>query len=130
MAFFWLSEEAFLRDFAGDIEPSKARALYAVQEPGADALPSTKTTTAAWQVKPTWYQVSTQDRTIDPDLERFLAKRMKATTIELESSHLSLIAGAAAPAPPGGRLLATAFRVLSTFAAGFARSFRIVRKVA
>jgi pimeloyl-ACP methyl ester carboxylesterase len=89
--FFWLSEEAFLRDFAGDIEPSRARALYAVQEPGADALPNTKTTTAAWQVKPAWYQVSTQDRTIDPELERFLAKRMKATTIELESSHLSLI---------------------------------------
>src|SRR5882672_2557441 len=36
---FWLSEEAFLRDFAGDVEPSKARALYAVQGRGADALP-------------------------------------------------------------------------------------------
>jgi pimeloyl-ACP methyl ester carboxylesterase len=89
--FFWLSEEAFLRDFAGDIEPSRARALYAVQGRGADALPNTKTTTAAWRVKPTWYQVSTVDRTIDPELERFLAKRMKATTIELESSHVSLV---------------------------------------
>ena len=89
--FFWLSEEAFLRDFAGDIEPSRARALYAVQGRGADALPNTKTTTAAWSVKPTWYQVSTEDRTIDPDLERFLAKRMKATTIELASSHVSLV---------------------------------------
>jgi pimeloyl-ACP methyl ester carboxylesterase len=89
--FFWLSEEAFLRDFAGDLEPSRARALYAVQGRGADALPSTKTTTAAWRVKPTWYQVSTEDRTIDPELERFLAKRMKATTIELKSSHVSLV---------------------------------------
>jgi pimeloyl-ACP methyl ester carboxylesterase len=89
--FFWLSEEAFLRDFAGDIEPSRARALYAVQERGADALPTTKTTTAAWRIKPTWYQVSTKDRTIDPELERFLAKRMKATTIELDSSHVSLV---------------------------------------
>src|SRR3984957_18102365 len=42
--FFWLSEEAFLRDFAGDVEPSRARVLYAVQGRGADALPSTKTT--------------------------------------------------------------------------------------
>jgi len=58
---------------------------------GADALPATKTTTAAWKVKPTWYQVSTEDRTINPDLERFLAKRMNATTIELDSSHVSLI---------------------------------------
>jgi pimeloyl-ACP methyl ester carboxylesterase len=89
--FFWLSEEAFLRDFAGDIEPSRARALYAVQGRGADALPGTKTTNAAWRVKPTWYQVSTEDRTIDPELERFLAKRMKATTIELKSSHVSLV---------------------------------------
>jgi pimeloyl-ACP methyl ester carboxylesterase len=89
--FFWLNEEAFVRDFAGDIEPSRARALYAVQGRGADALPSTKTTTAAWRVKPTWYQVSTSDRTIDPELERFLAKRMKATTIELDSSHVSMV---------------------------------------
>ena len=89
--FFWLSEEAFLRDFAGDIEPSRARVLYAVQGRGADALPSTKTTVAAWRVKPTWYQVSTEDRTIDPGLERFLAKRMRATTIELDSSHVSLV---------------------------------------
>ena len=89
--FFWLSEETFLRDFAGDIEPSRARALYAVQGRGADALPTTKTTTAAWKTKPTWYQVSTEDRTINPDLERFLAKRMNATTIELDSSHVSLV---------------------------------------
>jgi pimeloyl-ACP methyl ester carboxylesterase len=89
--FFWLNEEAFVRDFAGDIEPSRARALYAVQGRGADALPSTKTTTAAWKTKPTWYQVSTQDRTINPELERFLAKRMKATTIELDSSHVSMV---------------------------------------
>ena len=89
--FFWLNEEAFLRDFAGDVEPSRARALYAVQGRGADALPNTKTTIAAWRVKPTWYQVSTEDRTIDPGLERFLAKRMNATTIELKSSHVSLV---------------------------------------
>ena len=89
--FFWLSEEAFLRDFAGDIDPVRARALYAVQGRAADALVTTKTTVAAWKDKPTWYQVSSQDRTIDPDLERFLAKRMKATTIELASSHLALL---------------------------------------
>jgi pimeloyl-ACP methyl ester carboxylesterase len=89
--YFWLSEAAFLRDFAGDVDPAKARALYAVQGPGADALPNGRTTTAAWRVKPTWYQVSTRDRTIDPELERFLAKRMHATTIELDSSHVSLV---------------------------------------
>ena len=89
--FFWLSEKSFLEDFAGDVDPVRARALYAVQGRGADALPNTKTRFAAWRVKPTWYQVSTADRTIDPELERFLAKRMNATTIELDSSHVSLV---------------------------------------
>jgi pimeloyl-ACP methyl ester carboxylesterase len=89
--FFWLSEEAFLRDFAGDIEPARARTLYTVQAPGSDALLTGRTAAAAWRGKPCWYQVSTNDRTINPDLERFLAKRMKATTIELASSHVSML---------------------------------------
>jgi pimeloyl-ACP methyl ester carboxylesterase len=89
--FFWLSEEAFLRDFGGDLPPARARALFAVQGQVASALVSERTSTAAWRSKPSWYQVSTQDHTINPELQRFLAKRMKATTIELESSHLSLL---------------------------------------
>src|ERR1700683_1190481 len=60
----------------------RARPVYAVQGPGADALATAKTSTAAWRVKPSFYQVSTEDRTINPELERFLAKRMKATTLE------------------------------------------------
>ena len=89
--FFWLGEETFLKDFAGDLAPARARALFAVQGQVASALVTERTTTAAWRSKPSWYQVSTQDRTINPDLERFRAKRMKATTIELDSSHLSLL---------------------------------------
>jgi pimeloyl-ACP methyl ester carboxylesterase len=86
-----LSEVAFLRDFAGDLPPEKARVLYAVQEPFQRALLTGKTTHAAWRSKPNFYAVSTEDRTINPDLERFMAKRMGATTIEIKSSHLSLI---------------------------------------
>jgi short-subunit dehydrogenase len=48
-------------------------------------------TNAAWRTKPTFYAVSTQDRTINPDLERFMAKRMGAKTIEIEASQLALI---------------------------------------
>jgi pimeloyl-ACP methyl ester carboxylesterase len=86
-----LSEEAFLRDFAGDIPEPKAKVLYAVQWPFHKALLAGKTTHAAWRSKPSYYAVSTEDRTINPDLERFMAKRMGATTIEVKSSHLSLI---------------------------------------
>jgi pimeloyl-ACP methyl ester carboxylesterase len=89
--FAQLSEEAFLRDFAGDIEPAKARILYAVQGRISDTLFSGKTTNAAWRSKPTWYAISTQDRTISPELQRFMAARMQAKTIEVEASHLSLI---------------------------------------
>lgn len=90
-----LNEEAFLRDFAGDLSPERARALYAVQGPIADTLFTGTTTQAAWRHKPSWYAVSTEDRTIDPDLERFMAKRMGATTIEIAASHLSLVSHAA-----------------------------------
>jgi pimeloyl-ACP methyl ester carboxylesterase len=86
-----LTEAAFLRDFAGDLPEAKARALYAVQWPFHRALLAGKTTNAAWRSKPSFYAVSTEDRTINPDLERFMAKRMGAKTIELKSSHLSLL---------------------------------------
>jgi pimeloyl-ACP methyl ester carboxylesterase len=86
-----LSEEAFLRDFAGDLPETKAKVLYAVQEPFHKALLTGKTTNAAWRSKPSYYAVSTEDRTINPDLERFMAKRMGAKTIEVKASHLSLI---------------------------------------
>src|SRR5262245_7432716 len=86
-----LSEEAFLRDFAGDLPEAKARALFAVQWPFHKALLTGKTTHAAWRSKPSWYAVSTEDRTINPDLQRFMAKRMGAKTIEVKASHVSLI---------------------------------------
>jgi pimeloyl-ACP methyl ester carboxylesterase len=86
-----LSEAAFLRDFAGDLPEAKAKVLYAVQQPFHKALLAGKTTNAAWRTKPSFYAVSTEDRTINPDLERFMAKRMGAKTIEVKASHVSLI---------------------------------------
>jgi pimeloyl-ACP methyl ester carboxylesterase len=86
-----LTEEAFLRDFAGDLPKSRAKVLYAVQEPFNKSLLAGKTTQAAWRAKPSFYAVSTDDRTINPDLERFMAKRMGAKTIEVKASHVSLI---------------------------------------
>ncbi|HLY06967.1 MAG TPA: alpha/beta hydrolase [Rhizomicrobium sp.] len=86
-----LSEDTFLGDFAGDLPADEARVLYAVQQPFKKSLTMDRTTNAAWRSKPTFYAVSTLDRTINPDLERFMAKRMGAKTIEIASSHLSLI---------------------------------------
>jgi pimeloyl-ACP methyl ester carboxylesterase len=89
--FSQLSEAAFLEDFANGVARSTARRLYAAQASNVATLTSEKTSVAAWRSKPSWYAVSRRDRTIDPDLERFLAQRMKATTIEIDSGHLSLV---------------------------------------
>lgn len=89
--FAQLSEEAFLRDFAGDLPADRARVFYALQGRIADTLFASRTSAAAWRSKPSWYAITTQDRTTAPELQRFVAARMKARTIELASSHLSLI---------------------------------------
>lgn len=86
-----LTEEAFLRDFAGDVPEAKAKVFFAVQEPFRKALLAGKTVNAAWRTKPSFYAVSSEDRTINPDLERFMAKRMGAKTIEVKASHVSMI---------------------------------------
>lgn len=86
-----LTEDAFLNDFANGVDPVQARVLYAVQGRVSETLFADRTTAAAWRSRPAWYAVSRQDRTTSPELERFLAERMHATTVEIDSGHLSLI---------------------------------------
>jgi pimeloyl-ACP methyl ester carboxylesterase len=86
-----LSEESFLKYFANGVDHDKAEVLYAVQWPTAASIFAGRTSVAAWRSKPSWYAVSKDDQTINPDLERFLAKRMNATTVELDAGHLSLV---------------------------------------
>ena len=73
------------------MDPDRARVLYAPPGRVSESLFHEKTTVAAWRPKPTWYAISRQDRTTSPELQRFLAKRMNATTVEIDSGHLSLI---------------------------------------
>jgi len=87
-----LSKTAFLEDFAnGDISKEDALALYAVQQPTAASLFKERTTHTAWEHKPTFYAVSKDDRTISPEFQRFLAQRMNADTVELETGHLPMM---------------------------------------
>src|SRR3954469_1768065 len=86
-----LTKRAFLHDFANGVDRRRARALCAVQGHISASLFTDRTTVAAWRSKPSWYAISKRDRTTSPKLERFLAKRMKAKTIELDSGHLSLV---------------------------------------
>jgi pimeloyl-ACP methyl ester carboxylesterase len=89
--FGMLSRSAFVQDFAGDLPNKEAGVLYSVQQPFARAITTARTNVAAWQSRPGWYAVSAQDRTISPELQRFMAKRMSAHTIELPASHVSLL---------------------------------------
>jgi pimeloyl-ACP methyl ester carboxylesterase len=76
---------------AQDVDPQRAEGLYATQGRISQDLFNASTSEATWRSKPSFYAVSARDRTIDPNLERFMAKRMNATTIELDSGHLSLV---------------------------------------
>jgi pimeloyl-ACP methyl ester carboxylesterase len=86
-----LSEQSFLNDFANGVDPETARVLYAVQGRVSEQLFAERTTTAAWKTKRSWYAVSRRDRTIAPELQRFLAERMQATTVEIDAGHLALV---------------------------------------
>jgi pimeloyl-ACP methyl ester carboxylesterase len=86
-----LSEDAFVKYFANGLPRSEAEVLYAEQQPTAASLFNDRTTAAAWRGKPAYYAVSKDDMTIAPELERFVAKRMNAKTIELDAGHLSLV---------------------------------------
>jgi pimeloyl-ACP methyl ester carboxylesterase len=89
--FATLREDAFLAYFADGLPAARAKALFAVQQPIAADLFAGRTSIAAWREKPSWYAVSGADHTTSPDLQRFLAKRMGATVVELDSGHLSLL---------------------------------------
>jgi pimeloyl-ACP methyl ester carboxylesterase len=89
-----ISEQAFLDDFANGVPHDKAEVLYAEQAPTMASLFSGKTTAAAWHTKPVYYAVAKQDLTIAPDLERYLAKRMNATTVEVDGGHLIMVSHA------------------------------------
>jgi pimeloyl-ACP methyl ester carboxylesterase len=86
----WLRPEG-VECFAGDLSPAEKEVAWATQFPPAADLFSRNAPGVAWKTKPSWYIVATHDRTVQPDLERFLAKRMNATTYEVESSHVVML---------------------------------------
>jgi pimeloyl-ACP methyl ester carboxylesterase len=89
--FVWLSEDDFVNHFAADIDPVKARVLYAVQQPLAAAAFNDVMGVPAWRSLPSWYMVAMDDEALPPDAERLFAKRMDATVVEVPSSHLAMV---------------------------------------
>jgi pimeloyl-ACP methyl ester carboxylesterase len=86
----WMLPEG-VKCFAGDLSEEEQRVVWATHFAPAANLFNEKVEGTAWRSKPSWYIVAKNDRTVQPELERFLAKRMGATTYEVESSHVPML---------------------------------------
>ena len=89
--FVSLSEKAINENFVPDASPEERKLVYATQVPLHASAGEEKVLNPAWKTKPSWFIVAAQDEIINPDLERFKAKLIKATTIELNSGHVPMI---------------------------------------
>ena len=89
--FGWLSEEDFVEHFAADVDRSRARVMWAVQQALASSAFTDVMGPPAWKSLPTWYLVAQNDEALPPDAERQFAARMGATTVEIPSSHVAMV---------------------------------------
>jgi len=89
--FAWLPEDDFVNHFAADVDPVKARVMFAVQQPLAASTLGDVMGVPAWKSLPTWFLVAEGDQAIPPDAERQFAARMGATTVEVSSNHVAMV---------------------------------------
>ena len=89
--FAWIPEDDFVGHFAADVDPVKARVMFAVQQPLSWSALDDVIGVPAWKALPTWFMVADGDQTIPPDAERLFAKRMGATTVEIASNHVAMV---------------------------------------
>src|SRR6202022_2141430 len=86
---WWIDEAHFAADFAADIPRDEAEFMAISQVPISTDSFTHQVTNPAWKHKPTWYMVASEDRSINPDQERLMAKRAKAKTVEVKASHVA-----------------------------------------
>ncbi|MBC8077510.1 MAG: alpha/beta hydrolase [Chloroflexales bacterium] len=89
--YFYVDRAKFREVFAGDVNRSDVRVMAAAQKPVNSHIFGESLAAAAWRTIPSWYLVSKEDNTINPDLQRFYAQRMNATTKEISASHVAFI---------------------------------------
>ena len=90
--FAWLTEDDFVNHFAGDVDPVKAKVMYAVQQPLSTTVFSDVVMDApAWKSLPSWYMIAEDDQALPPDAQRMFANRMGAKTVEVPSGHLAMV---------------------------------------
>lgn len=86
----WMLPEA-VAYFAGDLSEQEQKVVWATHFAPAADLFTKNVPGTAWKSKRSWYIVATSDRTVQPELQRFVAKRMGATTYEVDSSHVPML---------------------------------------
>jgi pimeloyl-ACP methyl ester carboxylesterase len=86
----WLLPEG-TKEFAGDLSEQEQTLVWATQVTPDAGLFNEKVDGTAWRSKPSWYIVANQDHTVNPELERFVAKRMGAHTYDVDSSHVPML---------------------------------------
>jgi hypothetical protein len=96
--FLAVNPDAFASDFAADSPKPVARFMAISQVPVSAEAFDAKATVAAWKQKPSYAAIPTQDRMINPDIERFMAKRARSQVIELRGSHAIFLSHAHAVA--------------------------------
>jgi hypothetical protein len=89
--FTWLSEDDFVNHFAADVDPVKAKVMYAVQQALAASAFQEVIAVPAWKSLPSWYLVAGNDEALPPGAQRQFAYRMGATTVEVPSSHVAMV---------------------------------------
>lgn len=89
--FLYIARDKFKDAFAADVPETERIVMETTQKPVNSQTFGYKFGVPAWKTIPSWYMVATQDNAINPDLERMFAKRMKAKTVELKSSHVPMI---------------------------------------
>ena len=89
--FIYLDRATFHNLFCQDVPEVEAKVMAVTQKPLHGSVFEAKPTVAAWKNVPTWFIVAKNDRVINPDLERFFAKRMGAKTTEVDASHVAFL---------------------------------------
>jgi pimeloyl-ACP methyl ester carboxylesterase len=89
--FLVLTEKGVLEDFASDLTSQEKMTLLSTQTPTQGAALGTPITEAAWHTKPTWFVVAADDHMISPQQEMDSAKKMKAQTLVIVSSHVPML---------------------------------------
>ena len=89
--FAWIPEDDFVNHFAADVDPVKAKVMFAVQQPLPWSALGEVMGVPAWKALPSWFLVADGDQVILPAAQRQFAPRMGATTVEVSTNHVAMV---------------------------------------